>query len=151
MRQRAQDSTEKRVEGMDELPMCKCTWTFLSIKQLHFLPSVFSLIWGENFGEKTFWWARGEKTRALPFIFFPPHPIKHTPKSFPSYFLSKVFHPLYSPPNKHTLKVDIKVQICMVVMNVVIEIESKVKVVGLEIRWMRDLGQESDKIWGKTS
>ena len=39
----------------------------------------------------------------------------------------------------------------MVVMNVVIEIESKVKVVGLEIRWMRDLGQESDKIWGKTS
>ena len=53
---------KKEWKELDELPMCKCTWTFLSIKQLHFLPSVFSLIWGENFGEKTFWWARGEKT-----------------------------------------------------------------------------------------
>ena len=30
-------------------PMCKCTRAFLSIKQSHFLPLVFSLFWKENF------------------------------------------------------------------------------------------------------
>ena len=30
-------------------PMYKCTWTFSSIKQLHFLLSIFFQFWGENF------------------------------------------------------------------------------------------------------
>ena len=40
-------------------------------------------------------WAWGENTHAPPFCFLPPHPIKHTPKNFLSYFLFKVFYPPY--------------------------------------------------------
>ena len=32
---------KKKGKELDELPMCKCTSTFLSIKQSHFLPSIF--------------------------------------------------------------------------------------------------------------
>ena len=65
-----------------------CIWAFLLIKK-KFIPIQFSLY----FGKKTFWWARGENIWTPLFIFIPPHPTKHTQKSFLSYFLSKIFHP----------------------------------------------------------
>ena len=55
-----------------------------------------------QFGQKTFWWTQGKNTWALPFIFLPIHQTKHTPKSFISYFLFKVFHLPYFIPNKRT-------------------------------------------------
>ena len=50
----AHESTKKEEEEetkkeLDELLLCKCTWAFLSIKQPHFFPSIFSSFWGENF------------------------------------------------------------------------------------------------------
>ena len=56
--------------------MCTCKWAFLSIKK-KFIPTKFSLY----FEEKTFWWAKGENTWVLSFIFLPPHPTKYTPKN----------------------------------------------------------------------
>ena len=41
-------------------------------------PSQFS----PHFGERTFWWAQGENTWALPFIFLHLHLTKHTQKKF---------------------------------------------------------------------
>ena len=55
----------------------------------------FSLQFSLYFGKKTFLWARGENTWVPSFIFFPPHPTKHTQKNFPSHFLYEVFHPPY--------------------------------------------------------
>ena len=73
-------------------PICKCTWAFPSAqvhKAINNLPSNFILILGRKyFG--------GPKDKILgphhffSFLFTQPN----TPqKSFPSYFLSKVFHP----------------------------------------------------------
>ena len=45
--------------------------------------------------ERTFSWIQGENILFSPFIFLPLHSTKHTPKSFRSYFLFKVFHPPY--------------------------------------------------------
>ena len=66
------------------------TWAFLSIKQPHFLPLVFSLFWRENF-------LVGLRRKYLNSIiyFLSPDPTKHTQKSFPSHFLFKVFHLSY--------------------------------------------------------
>ena len=51
---------------------------------------IFSSFWRENFlvGPR-------RKDLALPFIFLPFHPTKHTQKKISSHFLSKVFHPPY--------------------------------------------------------
>ena len=46
-RERERDRQRERKE-LDELLVCKCKWAFSSIKQSHFLPSVFSPFWGEN-------------------------------------------------------------------------------------------------------
>ena len=47
-------SKRKKKGGEEEQctykPMCKCTRAFLSIKQPHFLPSIFFPFWGELFG-----------------------------------------------------------------------------------------------------
>ena len=67
----------KQKKKGNELPMCKCTWAFSSIKQ-----PIFSLQFSPHFGEKTFWWARRENILGPPFIFLPLHPTKHTPKKF---------------------------------------------------------------------
>ena len=71
--------------------MCKCTKAFLSIKQSHFLPSVFSPFLGEKlFG------GSGEKTHGpyhlFSFLFTQPNTLQ---KNFPSHFLFKVFPPPY--------------------------------------------------------
>ena len=63
-------------------PMCNFTWAFLSKNDVQFFLLIFSPFWGEN-------------TWVPLLIFLPPHPTKHTSKSFPFHFLSKVFHPLY--------------------------------------------------------
>ena len=43
-----------------------------------------------------------ENTYIPPFIFLSPHPTKHTPKSFHSYFLSKIFHlPYFTSKQTH--------------------------------------------------
>ena len=68
---------KKEKEKGNELPMCKCTWAFSSIKQ-----PIFSLQFSPHFREKTFWWARRENTLGPPFIFLSLHPTKHTPKKF---------------------------------------------------------------------
>ena len=60
---------------------CTCIWAFLSIKK-KFILTQFSL----HFGEKTFWWARGENTWAPLFIFLHSYPLKHTPKKIYSLF-----------------------------------------------------------------
>ena len=70
---------------------------------------IFSLKFSLHFGEKTFWWAQGEDTQAPSFIFLPPYPIKHTPKSFSSHFLLKVFHPLYFTSKQTRPKNSIKI------------------------------------------
>ena len=71
--------------------MCKCTKAFLSIKQSHFLPSVFSPFWGEKlfggFGEKTH-----GPYHLFSFLLTQPNKLQ---KSFPSHFLFKVFPPPY--------------------------------------------------------
>ena len=54
-----------------------CIWAFFSMNK-KFIPTQFSL----HFGEKTFWWARGENIQAPPFIFLSSHPTKHTLKMF---------------------------------------------------------------------
>ena len=46
---KAQKRKRKKRKELDELPICKCIWTFLSIKKPLFLPSVFSTFWSENF------------------------------------------------------------------------------------------------------
>ena len=81
--------------------MCECIWAFSSIKQFHFLPSIFSLFWEENF-------LVGLNRKYLsPIIYF---------LSFPSNQMhsKKVFLPIFSPklsihrissPNKHALNV----------------------------------------------
>ena len=70
---------------------------FCSKMMSNFSLQFFSLqFFSLHFGDKTFWWVRRENTWVPKFIFLPPHPTEHTPKSFPSYFLSKVFHPPYS-------------------------------------------------------
>ena len=56
---------------------------------------IFFLEFSLYFGEKSFWWVRGENTWISLLIFLPPHLTKHTSKSFPSHFLSKIFHPPY--------------------------------------------------------
>ena len=63
-----------------------------------------------HFGEKAFWWARGENTWTPPFIFLPPHPTKHTQKKFQFPIFSPKFsiHPI-SSLNKHTLRVIVRV------------------------------------------
>ena len=67
------------------------TWAFLSIKQPHFLPLVFSLFWRENFFDDL-----REKTpgshQLFSFLHTQPNTLK---KCFPSHFLSKIFHPPY--------------------------------------------------------
>ena len=60
---------------------CTCIWAYLSIKK-KFILTQFSL----HFGEKIFWWARGENTWAPLFIFLHSYPLKHTPKKISSLF-----------------------------------------------------------------
>ena len=73
-------------------------WVFLLIKK-KFILIQFFLYFGENI-------LVGQGRKYLsPTIYFPSSPPNQTlQKSFPSYFLSKVFHPLYFTSNKHTLK-----------------------------------------------
>ena len=80
--------------------MCNCTWTFLSKNDAQFLSLVFFPFWEENFLV-----TRKENTWAHHLFTFLPTQSNTFQKSFPSYFLSKVFHP-YSilPLNKHILK-----------------------------------------------
>jgi len=70
----------------------------------HFRPKMmpyFSFQFSLHFGEKTFWWVKGENTWLLLFILLPPHPTKHTPKKFSFPFFFKVFH-LPCFPSKKT-------------------------------------------------
>ena len=86
------DQKKKNLTWECTKPICKCTWAFPSAqvhKAINNLPSNFILILGRKyFG--------GPKDKILgphhffSFLFTQPN----TPqKSFPSYFLSKVFHP----------------------------------------------------------
>ena len=68
---------KKKRKELDELPICTCTYVFLSIKHPPFLPSVFSPFWGGNFLV-----GLGRKHPG-PTIYFPSsYPTKHTPKMF---------------------------------------------------------------------
>ena len=74
---------------------------FLSIKQPHFLPLVFSLFLGKNF-------LIGSGRKHLdPTIYFPFSPLNqtHSKNVFLPIFSSKFFIYPISPPNKHTLSV----------------------------------------------
>ena len=96
---------KKKKKELDELSICKCAYGhFCLLNNL-----IFSLQFSLHFGEKTFWWAQGEDTQAPSFIFLPPYPIKHTPKSFSSHFLLKVFHPLYFTSKQTRPKNSIKI------------------------------------------
>ena len=64
--------------------MCTCIWAFLSINK-KFIPTQFSLHFG-GLEEKTFGFHH-----LLSFFLIQPNTLQ---KSFPSHFLSKVFHPL---------------------------------------------------------
>ena len=65
-------------------PMCTCIWAFLSINK-KFIPTQFSLHFG-GLEEKIFGFHY-----LLSFFSIQPNTLQ---KSFPSHFLSKVFHPL---------------------------------------------------------
>ena len=88
-RQRAQHLKKRGGGGKKER---NWTWAFLSIKQLHFLLSVFSLFWGENFLV-----GLGRK-HPNPTIYFPfslPNQIHSKEFSFPFFlqnFSSILFH-----------------------------------------------------------
>ena len=79
--------------------MCKCTWTFLSIKQPHFLSSVFSLFWRENFLVSP---RRKHPSPIISFPFSPPNQT-HSKKVFIHIFSPKFSIDPISPPNKYTL------------------------------------------------
>ena len=82
--------------------MCKCIRAFLSIKQLHFLPSVFSPFWGENF-------LVGPGRKHLsPNIYFPSFSPNqtHSKRVFLPIFSPKFSVHSISPPNKYTLEVN---------------------------------------------
>ena len=67
---------------------------------------IFSFQFSPHFGEKTFWWVRGENTEALQFIFFSPTQPNTLQKSLNSYFLFKVFHPPYfTSKQKHPVSI----------------------------------------------
>ena len=55
----------------------------------------FTLQFSFHFGKKTFWWDRRVNISAPLFILFLLYSSKHISKSFPSYFLSKVFRSPY--------------------------------------------------------
>ena len=77
---------------------CVSAQTFLSIKEPHFLPSVFS-----PFCDEKFLVGPGRKHPSPPFIFLSPHSTKHILKKFLFlFFFPKFFIHLVSPPNKHT-------------------------------------------------
>ena len=63
---------------------------FCPLNNLIFSFSIFSPIWRENFLV-----SQGKKHLGPPFIFLSSHPTKYITKSFPSYFLFKIFHPPY--------------------------------------------------------
>ena len=84
--------------NMDK-PMCNYTWAFLSKNDVQFFPSVFSPFWRENF-----FMGPGRKHLDPTIYFLPPHPTKHTSKSFPSHFFSKVFQPPYFTSKQTHLK-----------------------------------------------
>ena len=81
--------------------MCKCTWTFSSIKMFHFLPSVFSPFWGENF------LVGSGRKHTSPTIYFPSFSPNqtHSKKVLLPIFSPKFSIHSISPPNKHTLRV----------------------------------------------
>ena len=83
-------------------PMCKCTrvyWVFLSIKQSHFLLSVFFSFWRENFLVSL------RRKHLGPIIYFPSSLVNqiHSKKVFLFIFSPKFFIYPISPPYKHTL------------------------------------------------
>ena len=91
---------KKKKKGR-QLSMCKCTWTFLSIKQPHFLSSVFSLFWRENFLVSP---SRIHPNPIISFPFSPPNQT-HSKKVFIHIFSPKFsIHPIL-PPNKLTLEI----------------------------------------------
>ena len=91
---------KKKKKGR-QLSMCKCTWTFLSIKQPHFLSSVFSLFWRENFLVSP---RRKHPSPIISFPFSPPNQT-HSKKVFIHIFSPKFsIHPIL-PPNKLTLEI----------------------------------------------
>ena len=63
---------------------------FCPLNNLIFSFSIFSPIWREKFLV-----SQGKKHLGPPFIFLSSHPTKYITKSFPSYFLFKIFHPPY--------------------------------------------------------
>ena len=99
MKAQKKEEEEETKKELDELLLCKCTWAFLSIKQPHFFPSIFSSFWGENFlvspGRK--------QSNSIYFPFSSPNQA-HFKKVFLPIFSLKFFIHLTSPPNKHTHK-----------------------------------------------
>ena len=89
---------QKKKKEPDELSICKCTWAFLSTKQPHFLPSIFSPFWKEIFLV-----GLGRK-HSDPTIYFPSHQT-HSKNVFLPIFSPKFSIHHISPPNKHTLRV----------------------------------------------
>ena len=89
---------QKKKKEPDELSICKCTWAFLSTKQPHFLPSIFSPFWKEIFLV-----GLGRKHSDPP-IYFPSHQT-HSKNVFLPIFSPKFSIHHISPPNKHTLRV----------------------------------------------
>ena len=95
-------SKRKKKRGEEEQctykPMCKCISAFLSIKQPHFLPSVFFLFWGELFG------GPGKKTHVSQLLFSSLFTQPNTlQKNFHFHFLSKkkIYPPYFTYVKKH--------------------------------------------------
>ena len=94
----------RKKKELDELPLCKCTWTFLSIKQPHFFPSIFSSFWGENFLVSP-----GRKHSNSIYFPFSSHNQAHSKKNFLPIFSLKFFihllHLQTNTPIKRVYKV----------------------------------------------
>ena len=95
------EKKKKKKKKGRQLSMCKCTWTFLSIKQPHFLSSVFSLFWRENFLVSP---RRKHPSPIISFPFSPPNQT-HSKKVFIHIFSPKFsIHPIL-PPYKLNLEI----------------------------------------------
>ena len=95
-----QEKKKVKKRNVWTMPICKYTRAFLSIKQPHFLSSVFSPFLGENI------FVGPWRKHLGPTIYFSSSPPNqtHSKKVFLSIFSQKFFIYPISPPNKHTLR-----------------------------------------------
>ena len=93
---------KKKKSNVDK-PMCNCTWAFLSKNNVQFFPSIFSLLWRENF------LVRPGRKHLSSIVYFSSSPSNQThSKKFSFLFSLQIFHPPYfTSKQTHTLSLSL--------------------------------------------